>query len=47
MNQPAATVALIPRQKPVRLALADSEYGCCRSHSTPSSPHVARHFDPF
>ena len=47
VDQPAPAIRFIPRQQPVRLALAHSQYGCCRSHGTTPSPHITQHFDPL
>ncbi len=46
VDQPAATIDFVPGQQPVRLALADRQHGCRRSHRPTASPHVAQHFDP-
>ena len=41
MDQAAAAIRLIPGQQPKRLALADRQHGCCRSHRSTSGPHIA------
>jgi hypothetical protein len=46
VGEAGATQLLISGQQQERLALADRQHGCCRSHRPTPGPHVTRHFDP-